>query len=251
MTNVDLEGGRRSRDFTRIVREWWPVAPVVAGALLLQWALLTSRYHVSGHAAGHLAGASAPFMAAVVLFIMFWATPRARRHADVLGAGGVWFATTVLVMFGNLRVVDDLVAAGYSRTPTGSVPDVADHSLANSSDWYAMVAALLLIAVIRRRRHIGNRATTGAVVATVLIPPWIIPGAGVIVVAIVRVVCRGRERRIGQVAGAAQVGTDHVARSTMRSPRQVSSAGNQPDDVAARVRCEPAAQSRSPGPTLR
>ena len=84
-------------------------------------------------------------------------------------------------MFGNLRVVDDLVAAGYSRTPTGSVPDVADHSLANSSVWYAEVAALLLVAAWRRRRHIGNRATTGAVIATVIIPPWIIPGAGVIV----------------------------------------------------------------------
>jgi MYXO-CTERM domain-containing protein len=104
----------------------------------------------------------------------------------------VWFATTVLVMVGNLRVVDDLVAAGYSHTPTSSVPDVADHSLANSSVWYAAVAALVLVAAWRRRRHIGNRATIGALFTTVVIPPWIIPGAGVIVVAIVRVVQRVR-----------------------------------------------------------
>jgi MYXO-CTERM domain-containing protein len=139
-------------------------------------------------------------MAAAMLSILFWATPRARRQLDLLVIGSVWFATTLLVMLGNLRVVDDLVDAGYSNTPTSSVPDVADHSLANSSVWYAAVAALLLVAAWRRRRHIGNRATIGAVFATVIIPPWIIPGAGVIVVAIVRLVQRGR----AAVTGAGQ-----------------------------------------------
>jgi hypothetical protein len=175
-----------------MVREWWPVPAFVAGALLAQRLLLSSRYDVGGHAAEHLAGATAPFMAAAVLSMLCWATPRPRHQIDLLVVAGVWFATTLLVMFGNLRVVDDLVAAGYSRTPTGSVPDVADHSLANSSVWYAEVAALLLVTAWRRRRHIGNRATIGAVVATVIIPPWIIPGAGVIVLAIVCLVKRGR-----------------------------------------------------------
>ena len=215
MTNIDPEGGRRARRLTRIVRDWWPVPALVAGALLLQQVLLSSRYDVGGHAAEHLVGASAPFMAAAVLSIMFWATPRTRRQADVLVAAGVWFATTLFVMIGNLRVVDDLVSAGYSRTPTDFVPDVADHSLANSSVWYATAAALLLVAVFRRRRHIGNRATIGAVVASVIIPPWIIPGAGVIVLAIVRVVHRGWQRRVGEVAGAGHVGTVEVARSVV------------------------------------
>lgn len=192
MTNIDLTTARRGSRFAHIVREWWPVPAFVAGALLAQRLLVSSRYDVGGHAAEHLAGATAPFMAAAVLSMLFWATPRPRHQIDLLVVAGVWFATTLLVMFGNLRVVDDLVAAGYSRTPTGSVPDVADHSLANSSVWYAEVAALLLVAAWRRRRHIGNRATIGAVVATVIIPPWIIPGAGVIVLAIVCLVKRGR-----------------------------------------------------------
>lgn|GEM_PF-4766697 len=88
-------------------------------------------------------------------------------------------------MFGNLR-------SRAGRSDGGSVPDVADHSLANSSVWFAEVAALLLVAAWSRRRHIGNRATIGAVVATVIIPAWIIPGAGAIVLAIVRLVRRGR-----------------------------------------------------------
>lgn len=90
MTNIDLDAGHRAaRGFTHIVRDWWPVAACVAGALLLQQVLLSSRYAVGGHAPEHLGGASAPFMAAAVLSILFWATPRARRQADVLVAAGV------------------------------------------------------------------------------------------------------------------------------------------------------------------
>ena len=166
----------------------------LAGGVLAQQVLLSSRYDVGGHAAEHLGSASAPFMAAAVVAILLWATPRARRQIDVLIAAAAWFGTTVLVMVGNLRVIDDLVAAGYSHTPTDSVPDVADHALANSSIWYAVVAALVLVASFRWRRHIGNRAAIGAAITSVLFPPWIIPGAGVIVLAIVRCVARNRER---------------------------------------------------------
>ena len=192
MTNLDLTAGGRTLRFAHVVRDWWPLPAIIATALIAQQLLLSSRFDVGGHAAEHLAGATAPFMAAAVLSLLYWATPRARHQLDVLAFAGVWLATTLLVMLGNLRVVDDLVAAGYTHTPTGLVPDIADHSLANSSVWYAEVAALLLIAAWRRRRNIGNRATIGAVVATVIIPPWIIPGAGVIVLAIVCLVKRGR-----------------------------------------------------------
>ena len=65
------------------------------------------------------------------------------------------------------------------------------------------MAALVLVAAWRRRRHIGNRAAIGAVVATVIIPPWIIPGAGVIVLAIVCVVQRSRAVEIGLDRGDA------------------------------------------------
>ncbi len=192
MTNLDLTAGGRTLRFAHVVRDWWPLPAIIATALIAQQLLLSSRFDVGGHAAEHLAGATAPFMAAAVLSLLYWATPRARHQLDVLAFAGVWLATTLLVMLGNLRVVDDLVAAGYTHTPTGLVPDIADHSLANSSVWYAEVAALLLIAAWRRRRNIGNRATIGAVVVTVIIPPWIIPGAGVIVLAIVRLVKRCR-----------------------------------------------------------
>jgi hypothetical protein len=192
METIDVRATGPQAGVRRVAREWWPVPALIAVAVLAQQVLLASRYEVGGHAAGHLASASIPFMGAAVLAILVWATPAALRQVDVLVAIVAWFSATVVVMIGNLRVVDDLVAAGHSRTPTSSVPDVADHSLANSAIWYGVAAALLLVAAFRWRGHIGNRATIGAVVATVLFPPWMFPGAGVIVLAVVRCVARHR-----------------------------------------------------------
>ena len=183
----------RVRGFTRVLRGWWPAPCFVAVAVVAQQVLLTSHYDVGGHAGEHLGSASAPFMAAAILAILFWATPAALRQAEVLFAAVVWFGTTLLVMIGNLRVIDDLVVAGYSHTPTSSVPDVANHTLANSSIWYAVAAALPVPLLFRRRRHIGNHATIGAV-AAMIFPPWIIPGAGVVVLTIVRCVTRAKSR---------------------------------------------------------
>ena len=196
MTNIDLTAGGRTSRLAYIVRIWWPVPACMAGSLVAQQLLLTSRYDVGGHAAGHADGATAPFLAAALLPILFWATRPARRQVDLIAVGALWLATTLLVMVGNLRVVDDLVDAGYSHTPTGSLHYEANHSLANSSVWYAEAAALVLIAAWRRRRHIGNRATLGAVLTTLVIPPWIIPGAGVVVLAIVRLVRRHRAAEV-------------------------------------------------------
>jgi hypothetical protein len=159
---------------------------------LVGQAVFTSRYDVGGHAAEHLSSAAAPFVGAAVLGILFWATPRARRQVDVLLAAALWFGATVVVTVGNVRVIDDLIDAGHSQTPTTAVPDIADHALANSSAWYASAAALVLVAAFRLRRHIGNRATIGAVVVNLIVPPWIVPGAGVVVLAIVRCVTRNR-----------------------------------------------------------
>ena len=177
----------------RSARLWWPVPGFVALAALGQQVLLASRFDVGGHAAEHLGSASIPFLGAAIIAILLWATPPVRHQADVLVCILAWLGATVLVMIGNLRVVDDLVEAGHAHTPTSSVPDVADHTLANSSVWYGSAAALFLITAFRWRRHVGNRATAGAVVATVLFPPWIIPGMGVVVLAIVRSIAHHRE----------------------------------------------------------
>ena len=96
MATNDIKALDWDERFKRVAREWWPVPVFVAGGLLAQQVLLSSRYDVGGHVAEHLASASAPFMAAAVLAILLWATPRARRQIDVLVAAAVWFTTTVV-----------------------------------------------------------------------------------------------------------------------------------------------------------
>ncbi len=194
MTTIEVDEVRDGGRLARVAREWWPVPIFIAGAVVAQVWLLTSRYQVGGHAAEHLGSASAPFLAAAMLAILFWATPSARRQADVILAAAAWFAANMAVMLGNVRVVDDLVEAGHGHTPTGAVPDIADHSLANSSIWFAVAAAVVLVASCRWRRHVGNIAAVGAG-AAMFFPPWIIPGAGVVVLTVVRCVARGKQLR--------------------------------------------------------
>lgn len=89
MATIDIQTVGRGEPFTRVAREWWPVPVFLFGALLAQQVLLTSRYDVGGHAAEHLGSASAPFMAAAVIAILMWATPRARRQVSRTRAGGL------------------------------------------------------------------------------------------------------------------------------------------------------------------
>jgi hypothetical protein len=168
--------------------------PVILGvSVLAQKVFLESRYDVAGHAAGHLASAGAPFFAAAMVGILLWATPPARRQAEVLAGAVMWLAATVVVLIGNVRVVDDLVAAGFGRVRTDDVPDVADHDLANLAPWIVVFAALALTGALWGRRHVSNRVAGAAAVLNVLFPPWIIPGAGVVVLVVARCVARVKQ----------------------------------------------------------
>ena len=184
----------------------WPVPLILAVSIVVQKALFESRYDVSGHAAEHLSSASAPFFAAALIAILLWATPSTRRQVDVLASCVAWLAATVLVLVGNVRVIDDLVAAGYAHVGTENVPDVADHGLANSAPWVAVVAALVLTAALWRRGQVRPRLAAVAAVLNVLFPPWIIPGAGVIVLVGSQCACRARA---GHPRGMAEEGLAH------------------------------------------
>jgi hypothetical protein len=157
---------------------------------MVQNALLGSRYDVGGHASGHLQSATAVFPAGVVVAILLYATPLGRRQPLVLLTCSMWLFSTVLVFVGNLRVVDALVDAGLGNTPTSQLVMTdsleSAHELANLAPWLGVVSALALTGVLWRFRHISGRVAAGAAVLSVIVPPWIVPGAGVLVVVIAR-----------------------------------------------------------------
>lgn len=168
---------------------------MLAGSIAVQKVLFESRFDVSGHAAGHLTGATAPFGALVLVAILLRTTLTRSRQLGVLVVCVAWLAATVLVLVGNVRVVDDLVNAGLGRAPTEGLPDVADHGLANLAPWLGVAAAVGMAGVFWRHGHVTRKVAIGSGLLSVVFPPWIIPGAGVLVLVVVRCIAYERSSR--------------------------------------------------------
>lgn len=169
---------------------------VVAISLVAQKVFFAGRYDVSGHAAEHLSSAGAAFPAFVLVAILLLVTPRARRQPLVLVTSATWLLATVAVLVGNVQVVDALVRAGMGDTPTSQLVQDATidsaHDLANLAPWLAVLAALALTASLGLYRHVSGRVAIVAAVLCVVFPPWIFPGAGVLVVTIARCIAYHR-----------------------------------------------------------
>ena len=181
------------------LRRWWLVAAAVGVSVCVQQVVLTRRYDVSGHAAEHLGSASVPFFAFVVVVAVLVATPQARRQPAVVAALAAWFGVTVLVLIGNVRVVDALIDAGMAHTPTSQLVDndavAAAHGLADAAPWWGVAAALAVVAALWRGGHVSPRVAVAAGVVSLVFPPWIVPGAGLVVLAVARVIAHEREAK--------------------------------------------------------
>lgn len=182
-------------------RRWWPVPAFLAASLVAQKVLLESRYEISGHAAEHLASAGVIFAGSALVAILFYVTPGARRAPLVLLTSAAWLVGLILVLIGNVRVVDALVEAGMAHTSTSrlveNVTIASAHDLANSAPRLGVVAALGLTAALWRGRHISGRVAMGAGVLSVVFPPWVMPGAGVLVLVVARAMSHHRSFRDG------------------------------------------------------
>jgi hypothetical protein len=182
------------------VRHWWPVPAVLASTIVAQQIYLHDRYDVSGHAAEHLNSATVMFPAFAIVATVLYATPLAGRQPLVLAACAMWLGSTVLVFIGNIRVVDTLVRNGLADVSTSQLVMTdslaSTHGLADAAPWLGVVSALAVIAALWRFQHIGSRVAAGAAMLSVIFPPWIFPGAGVLVVVVAR--CIAHHRRVSR-----------------------------------------------------
>jgi hypothetical protein len=179
----------------RLPRWWFP--PVAIALAVVGSLILNSRYDVSGHAAGHLGSANAVFPMTAAFAIVVWATPGAARRASIWVAGAVLEVGLLVVAVGNLRVVDAIGTRDLSDDAAGRLGPTlsgfeSGHHLIDRGMVLCVLGAVLLTWALFAARAIPLGLAIGATAASLLFPPWILPGAGVVVLAIAQCVRRAR-----------------------------------------------------------
>jgi hypothetical protein len=179
-----------------VLVRWWPVVAFIGIAIAVQNIVLAG-YDARGHAADHLGSAQVVFFGGALVAIILWSTPRALRQLDVVVACGAWLVSLVGVAVGNLRVVDAIAGADWTDEQAATLGKglrgfESGHDLAELCSFFAVGAAIVLTVVLFMRGHISRGVMIGAVVVSVLFPPWIVPGAGVLVLTIALCIARGR-----------------------------------------------------------
>ena len=184
----------------RLVRDWWPPVALLLPILVIQ-GLWLGGYQATGHAAGHLGGATAVFGLTFVVALIVWATPPdlRRRPALWILASAVCLAGLVLTI-GNLRVVDAIGTDNWTDDQAGirgpARPGFeSGHELAERGMWIATACALLLVGWLLWKGAVRTGPGVAAIILCVIIPPWLLPGAGLLVVVVALVVNRARRLR--------------------------------------------------------
>jgi hypothetical protein len=170
-----------------LVRRWWPIVAIFGVDIAAQ-VVVRSRYDARGHAAGHLSSAEFIFPATALVATILWSLPRTRRQPDVLIAAAAWLAAVGTFSIANFRVVDSIGGASWSSEEAdrlgASVPGFeSGHDLAAVAAPLGLLGALALAIVLGRRGHVTKRAVVGSCGMSLLIPFFLIPGAGVAVLA--------------------------------------------------------------------
>jgi hypothetical protein len=179
-----------------VLVRWWPVAAFVGVAIATQ-SIVFAGYDARGHAAAHLGSAQVVFLGGALVAIILWSTPRARRQLDVVVACGAWLACLVGDAVGNLRVVNAIAGADWTDEQAATLGEglrgfESGHDLSELCSYLGVGTAIVLTVVLFLRGHVSRGVMIGAVVVSVLFPPWIVPGAGVLVLTIALCIARGR-----------------------------------------------------------
>jgi hypothetical protein len=166
---------------------------------VVQKGLFESRYDVSGHAAGHLGSATTIFLAVPLVLILLWVLGADRLRPFILAGAALWLASLVGVLLGNVRVVDAIGTSDWTfdvadRLGAGRPGYESGHVVAQWSSFAAVAGALFLIAAVWRTGAVSRQVAIVSAVLSILIPPWIFPGAGVVVLTFA--VVRRRQRQL-------------------------------------------------------
>jgi hypothetical protein len=141
------------------------------------------------HARGHLASAQSPLSHVAVLAVMFWTLPRDRRPMLAWIAALVILVGVVFDTAGNLQVVDAIGGESWSDAQTErlgpSRPGFDEgHDLASVGMWIVVAGAIAFAVIMMVIGAIGPLPGILSIGISLVFPPWIAPGFGLVVVAI-------------------------------------------------------------------
>ena len=179
------------------LRTWWPVAAFLVPVLVVQ-AVWSSRYDVAGHAADHLQSATPVFPMAFLSAVLLWALPgRGRRDLLLWLLLGAASASCLLVLAGNVQVIDAIDDATWSDTQASQLGPArpgfeSGHDLAALGAWGAVLATILAAGLLWRRQLASAKVAAAAAMVSLVVPYFIAPGAGVVVLAVSATVARSR-----------------------------------------------------------
>jgi hypothetical protein len=191
---------------TRFARRWWPIPAMLAATVAIQ-NIWFGRYEATGHAAGHLASATAIFAITFVLAVLVWASPPQLHRSPGLWvlAAGVAIAAVVPTI-GNLRVVNAVGSDNWTDDQASALGQArpgfeSGHDLAERGMWIVVGFAVLLAGWLWIKRAVSNGVGIASIVLCLIFPPWIFPGAGMIVLAIATVINRAARLRQPELNG--------------------------------------------------
>jgi hypothetical protein len=187
-----------------ILRSWWPLAAFLVPVLVAQ-ALWSGRYEVAGHAADHLQSATPVFPMIFLSAVLLWALPgRGRRDRLLWLLLAAAIASCLVVLVGNVQVIEAIDGATWTDAQASQLgparPGFASgHDLAQLGAWGAVLATILTAGLLWQRRLVSAKVAAAATLVSLLVPSFIAPGAGIVVVAVSAAVAHtGGDRRLAR-----------------------------------------------------
>jgi hypothetical protein len=185
------------------LRTWWPVAAFLLPVLVVE-TVWSARYDVAGHAADHLQSATPVFPMVFLSAVLFWALPgRGRRDLLLWLLVAAAIASCLMVMVGNVRVIDAIGGATWNDTQASQLGPTrpgfeSGHDLAELGAWGAVLATMLLAGLLWLRRLVSAKVAVAAAAVSLVFPHFIAPGAGMVVLAVSAAVMRFRDLRLAR-----------------------------------------------------
>jgi len=201
---MPVQGRSLTGRLLEILRSWWPVAAFLVPVLVAQ-ALWSGRYEVAGHAADHLQSATPVFPMIFMSAVLLWALPgRGRRDRLLWLLLAAAIASCLVVLVGNVQVIEVIDGATWTDAQASQLGPArpgfeSGHDLAQLGAWGAVLATMLAAGLLWQRRLVSAKVAAAAAAVSLLVPSFIAPGAGIVVLAVSAALAHARgDRRLAR-----------------------------------------------------